>query len=187
MPDYETRVAILNDRAKEYELFLDQKVMAFIAENVTDSVRTLEGVLMQVFAQYELEHQMPTLNSVVNILKKLSRDPSEISEEVGFEQPTQRAARLEDILESVSKYYSVPIQDMIGTSRIRNVLIPRQIAMYIGKKYLNVSLVQLGERFSNRDHSTVLHAINKIEKTVQKDPNMLREISTIEKDVGVRK
>ncbi|MBT3834930.1 chromosomal replication initiator protein DnaA [Candidatus Peribacteria bacterium] len=187
MPDYETRVAILNDRAKEYELFLDQKVMAFIAEHVTDSVRTLEGVLMQVFAQYELEHQMPTLSSVVNILKKLSRDPSEISEDIGFEQPVARAARLEDILESVSKYYSVSIQDMIGTSRMRNIMIPRQIAMYIGKKYLNMSLVQLGERFSNRDHSTVLHAIKKIEKEIQKDPDMIREINAIEKDVGVKK
>ena len=187
MPDYETRVAILNDRAKEYELFLDQKVMAFIAEHVTDSVRTLEGVLMQVFAQYELEHQMPTLSSVVNILNKLSRDPSAISEDIGFEQPVARAARLEDILESVSKYYSVSIQDMIGTSRMRNIMIPRQIAMYIGKKYLNMSLVQLGERFSNRDHSTVLHAIKKIEKEIQKDPDMIREINAIEKDVGVKK
>ena len=188
MPDYETRVVILAERAKEYEIFLDQRVIEFIAEHVTDSVRSLEGILMQAVALFELEHQMPTVKSITEIMQKLACDPHKNAakeETIGFDVPVQRATRFEDILEGVSRYYSISIQDMVGDSRVRQILIPRQIAMYLGKKYLRMSSVQLGERFSGRDHSTVLHAVNKIEKKLQSDTQLLREIRAIQQEVGV--
>lgn len=185
MPDYETRVAILTERAKEYEILLDRKVIEFIAEHVTDSVRSLEGILMQAVAQYELEHRMPTVSSIAEIFRKLARDAGEGKEEVGYESPPARAPRFEEILEGVSRYYSVPLQDILGQSRVRGVLIPRQVAMYIGRKRLRMSLVKVGELFSGRDHSTVLHSVRKIEREVQHDPQLLREINAIEKEVGV--
>jgi chromosomal replication initiator protein len=184
-PDYETRVAILTERAKEYEILLERAVIDFIAEHVTDSVRSLEGTLMQAVALYELEHRMPTVRSIAEILRKLSRDPHQGEEEVGFEAPPQRAVRFEDLLEGVSRYYSVPLQDMLGNSRVREILVPRQVAMFLGRKYLRMSLVQLGGLFSGRDHSTVLHAVRKIEQQVQRDPQLLREVRAIEQEVGV--
>jgi chromosomal replication initiator protein len=185
MPDFETRAAILTERAKEYEIFLDRTVVQFIAQHVTDSVRTLEGILMQAVAQYELEHRMPTVRSITEILQKLARDPHAKEDEVGFITPEQRAVRLEDVLEGVSRFYAVSLQDMLGHSRVREILLPRQIAMYIARKHLRVSLGQLGERFSGRDHSTVLHSIQKIDLLLNQDPHLLREIHTIEREMGV--
>lgn len=188
MPDYETRLAILTDRASDYEIFFDHKVLAFIAKYSTDSVRSLEGILMQAVAQYELEQRMPTENSIAEIMCKLSKDPEkqkETEETIGFDFPEKRAPRLEDILEKVSSYYSVPIQEIVGTSRIRQNLIPRQIAMYLCSRYLQMSLERVGERFSGRDHSTVIHSIKKIKNRIQEDPRLIREINAIERGLGV--
>ena len=187
-PDFETRLAILMDRAREYEIFFDQKVLSFIAEHVKDSVRSLEGILMQAVAQYELEQRIPTIQSIAEIMCKLSHDPHKRGEEndnVGFELPSKRAPRFEDVLEGVSSYYSISIQDITGTSRLREIMIPRQVAMYLGKKYLRMSLSQLGDRFSGRDHSTVIHSIRKVEQKIKDDPLLLREVRAIEREVGV--
>ena len=186
MPDYETRVAILTERAQGYEIFLDRSVVEFIAEHVKDSVRTLEGILMQAVAQYELEHRMPTVRSITEILEKLSRDPHAKKEEVGFTAPPLRAVRFQDVLEGVSRYYAISLQDILGDSRVREVMIPRQVAMYIGKTHMRMSLVKIGELFSGRDHSTVLHAVRKITEQMQGDAQLLREVRTIEREVGVQ-
>ncbi len=186
MPDYETRLAILTERAKEYEIIFDHKVLAFIAKYATDSVRSLEGILMQAVAQYDLEKQTPTENSIAEIMCKLSRDPGKAEEDpVGFDVPAKRAPRIEDILENVSGYYSIPIQEMVGTSRTRDTLIPRQIAMYLCSKHLRISLQKLGERFSGRDHSTVIHSVKKIKNKINEDPGLIREINAIERELGV--
>jgi chromosomal replication initiator protein len=188
MPDYETRVAILSERAQEYEIFLDRKVIEFIAEHVTDSVRSLEGILMQAVAQYELEQRMPTVKSITEIMQKLARDPHvavDPDEDIGFQLPAKRQPTFDEVLAGVSRYYSISIQDMTGTSRTRQIMIPRQVAMYISKKHLRMSLNQLGQRFAGRDHSTVLHAVRKVELKIQDDPQLLREVRAIEEEVGV--
>jgi len=184
-PDYETRLAILTEKAKEYQMFIDLSVLQFIAEHVTRSVRELEGILMQAFALYELEQRMPTVKSIAEIMRKLSKDPYDGEEQVGFQVPAKRAPTFQDVLESVSRYYSVSVNDMLGASRVREVLVPRQIAMYIGKTYLRMSFVRLGEIFSNRDHTTVMNAVSKIETKMQDDPQLLREIRAIEQELGL--
>ncbi len=184
-PDYETRLAILTEKAKEYQMFIDLSVLQFIAEHVTRSVRELEGILMQAFALYELEQRMPTVKSIAEIMRKLSKDPYQEEEQVGFQVPAKRAPTFQDVLESVSRYYSVSVNDMLGASRVREVLVPRQIAMYIGKTYLRMSFVRLGEIFSNRDHTTVMNAVSKIETKMQDDPQLLREIRAIEQELGL--
>ena len=143
---------------------------------------------MQAVAQYELEQRVPTIQLITEIMCKLSHDVHEENEEmraVGFELPVKRAPRFEDLLEGVSSYYSISIQDITGTSRLREIMVPRQVAMYLGKKYLRMSLSQLGERFSGRDHSTVIHSIRKVEKRIQDDPLLLREVRAIEREVGI--
>jgi chromosomal replication initiator protein len=186
VPDYETRLAILVEKARDYQLFLDMKVLQFIAEHTTRNVRELEGILMQAVALYELEQSMPTVKSIADIMRKLNKDPHDKEEDApGFEPPVVRKATFQDVLETTSAYYSVSVQDMMGASRVREVLMPRQIAMFLGKKHLSLSFVRLGEIFSNRDHTTVMHAVEKIEKQMQNDPQLLREIRALEREIGI--
>lgn len=182
-PDYETRLAILVEKAKEYEIFMDMTVLQFIAEHATKNIREIEGILMQAVAQYELEQRMPTVKSLADIMRKLNKDPHEQEAPVGFDTAPSRIATFQDVMESVSRYYSVSLADMIGQSRVREILMPRQIAMFLCKKYLRMSYVRLGELFSGRDHTTVMNAVDKIESKVQNDPQLLREVRALEKEL----
>ncbi len=186
MPDYETRHAILSEKSKEFGLILDEKVIGYIAEHATKSVRQLEGILMQAVAQYDLEHCVPSVKTIAEIMSKLveplhDREPNT----TGFIEPPKRAVSFQDVLEGVSRFYSVSVPDMLGQSRVREILMPRQIAMYLGKKFLRMSFVRLGETFGNRDHTTVMHAVEKIGKKIEDDGQLLRELRTIEREVGL--
>jgi chromosomal replication initiator protein len=182
-PEYETRLAILSEKAKEYELFLDPQLLQFIAEHATKNVRELEGILMQAVAQYELEQRMPTIKSIAEIMRKLNKDPHETEDHVGFTMTPKKVATFQDVLEAVSRYYSVSVQDMLGVSRVREILMPRQIAMHLLKKYLRMSYVRVGELFGDRDHTTVMNAVQKIEEKLQNDPQLLREVRSLEKEL----
>lgn len=183
-PDYETRLAILVEKAQEYEIFMDRMVLEFIAEHTQKNIRELEGILMQAVAQYELEQRMPTVKSIAEIMRKLNKDPHEEEVFVGFEMTPKRISTFQDVLEAASRYYSVSVQDMIGASRVREILVPRQITMFLCKKYLRMSYVRLGELFSGRDHTTVMNAVEKIESKLQNDPQMLREVRALENELG---
>jgi chromosomal replication initiator protein len=182
-PEYETRLAILSEKAKEYELFLDPQLLQFIAEHATKNVRELEGILMQAVAQYELEQRMPTIKSIAEIMRKLNKDPHEVEESVGFTLTPKRVATFQDLLEAVSRYYSVSVQEMLGNSRVREILVPRQIVMHLAKKYLRMTYVRIGEIFGGKDHTTVMNAVEKIEEKLQNDPQLLREVRSLEKEL----
>lgn len=182
-PDYETRLAIIVEKAKEYQIFMEMTVLQFIAEHATKNIRELEGILMQAVAQYELEQRVPTVKSIAEIMRKLNKDPHEEEDHIGFEISPKRIATFQDVLEAVSRYYSVSVQDMIGQSRVREILIPRQIAMYLCKKYIRISYVRSGELFSGRDHTTVMNSCEKIESKMQNDPQLLREVRALEKEL----
>ena len=183
-PDYETRLAILIEKVREYEIFLDMAVLQFIAEHAKRNVRELEGILMQAVALYELEQRMPTVRSIAEIMRKLNKDDKK-DEDVGFEKPMKRRATFQEVLEAVSKYYSVSVNEIVGESRVREILMPRQIAMYIGRSRLGVSFVHIGEIFGNRDHTTVMSAVRKIEKALQNDSQLLREVRTLEGELSL--
>ncbi len=184
LPDYETRLAILAEKAQEYELFIDMMVLQFIAEHATKNIRELEGILMQAVAQYELEQRVPTVKSIAEIMRKLNKDPYEEPDHVGFVVTPKRQSTFQDVMEAVSRYYSVSVQDMVGQSRVREILIPRQIAMLLLKKYVRLSFVRIGELFEGRDHTTVMNAVQKIEERMQMDPQMLREVRSLENELG---
>ena len=118
-------------------------------------------------------------------MKKLNKDPHLEEQDTGFEKKEKRRPTFQEIIEAVSRYYSVSVQDMIGPKRNRDILLPRQIAMLLGKKYLNMSYVGIGEVFSNRDHTTVMNAVSKIERKLLNDAQLLREVRAIEEEVGV--
>ena len=185
-PDYETRLAILMEKAHEYEIFMDVKLLEYIAEHATKNVRELEGILMQAVAQYELEQRMPTVSSMADMMSKFHDTKAPQNENTGFEVQKKKGPSFHNILEGVSVYYSIGLQELTGKSRVRQILLPRQIAMFLGKKHANMSYVGIGEICGGRDHTTVMHAVMKIQQQSETDTQLLRQIRAIEEELGLR-
>jgi chromosomal replication initiator protein len=165
--DYELRHKILEKRAQEAcaetsGLDVSDTVLAFLAERLTESGRELEGAVHRLRASYQLTDQPVTIEVAEQIVRDLMR---------GAEP---RRVRIDDILRTVSKHYGVNRGDLLSGRRNRSIVRPRQIGMYLAKLLTSRSLPEIGRRFGNRDHTTVLHAIRKIEQLMN-DDNQLRE------------
>jgi len=183
-PDYETRLAILHSKCREHQVLIHPEVLEFIAMNVRDSVRELEGVLIQAIAQGQLEHSTPTVRSVAKIIKKLGRTHLE-----GFDEPSdaapKRSLHLEDVVETVSAHFRLSQDELLGDSRKGHVLLPRQVSMYLIRSELSASFEQIGEFFGGKNHTTVIHACSKVERQLKKDKNLLRDVNSIKKEMGL--
>ncbi len=165
--DYELRHKILEKRAQEAcaetaGLEVSDTVLAFLAERLTESGRELEGAVHRLRASYQLTDEPVTIAGAEQIVRDLMR---------GTEP---RRVRIDDILRTVSKHYGVNRGDLLSGRRNRSIVRPRQIGMYLAKLLTSRSLPEIGRRFGNRDHTTVLHAIRKIEQLMA-DDNQLRE------------
>jgi len=185
-PDYETRLAILHSKCREHQTLIDSEVLEFIAMNVHDSVRELEGVLLQAIAETNLQNTTPTVRSVAKIIKKLGRQGETIN---GFEEyakgPAAVAQTPEDVLDIVSHYFKVASEDVMGPSRKRHIMLPRQLCMYLTRSELGMSFEHIGDAFGGKNHTTVLHACEKIEQKLRKDKQLLRDVNAIKKDMGL--
>ena len=165
--DYDLRHKILEKRATEAcsetrGLSISDSVIAFLSERLTESGRELEGAVHRLRASFQLTDQPVTLETAEQIVRDLMR---------GAEP---RRVRIDDILRTVSKHYGVNRGDLLSGRRNRSIVRPRQIGMYLAKLLTSRSLPEIGRRFGNRDHTTVLHAIRKIEQLMN-DDNQLRE------------
>ena len=184
-PDYETRLAILHSKCQEYEILIHPEVLEFIAMNSQSSVRELEGVLMQAIAQAQLEQSTPTVRSVANILKKHRRADS--IRGLDEAQPTRgsKPTASEDVIELVAQHYKIDGDEIRGSSRKRSVMVPRQVAMYLIRFELHFSFEKIGEDFGGKNHTTVMHACDKIVSKLKKDQNLLRDVNSIKKEMGL--
>jgi chromosomal replication initiator protein len=165
--DYDLRHQILAKRAQEActdtaGLEVSDTVLAFLAERLTESGRELEGAVHRLRASHQLTDEPVTIAVAEQIVRDLMR---------GTEP---RRVRIDDILRTVSKHYGVNRGDLLSGRRNRAIVRPRQIGMYLAKLLTSRSLPEIGRRFGNRDHTTVLHAIRKIEQLMT-DDNQLRE------------
>ena len=165
--DYDLRHKILEKRATEAcsetrGLSISDSVIAFLSERLTESGRELEGAVHRLRASFQLTDQPVTLETAEQIVRDLMR---------GAEP---RRVRIDDILRTVSKHHGVNRGDLLSGRRNRSIVRPRQIGMYLAKLLTSRSLPEIGRRFGNRDHTTVLHAIRKIEQLMN-DDNQLRE------------
>jgi chromosomal replication initiator protein len=165
--DYDLRHKILQKRAQEActetkGLEISDTVLAFLSERLTESGRELEGAVHRLRASYQLTDEPVTIETAEQIVRDLMR---------GAEP---RRVRIDDILRTVSKHYGVNRGDLLSGRRNRSIVRPRQIGMYLAKLLTSRSLPEIGRRFGNRDHTTVLHAIRKIEQLMN-DDNQLRE------------
>ncbi len=175
-PDFETSLAILQEKAREREFLLSQEIAEFIAANVTENIRELEGVLNQIIAEYEMSGFMPTLNKVAEKLKKLSFT----TDILGNSKTTKTTIKsYEDVIDAVSKRFGIEKEWILWENRKKEFMIPRQVAMYLLKTKMNYTYERIGNIFSGRNHAAVLYSCNKLEKIIQKDRNLLNEVNTI--------
>jgi len=160
-PDFETRVAILMNKAQEREVLLDQAVAYLIARRIRSNVRDLEGALNTLFANARFTGRAITESFAQEVLRDLLL-------------VHDRLITMENIQKSVAEYYKLRVADMLSRRRTRMLARPRQMAMALSKELTEHSLPEIGEAFGGRDHTTVLHACRTIEKLCETD-GRLRE------------
>ena len=176
-PDFETRLAILQEKARAKEFMIPQDVAEFIAANVTENIRELEWVLNQMIAEYELTWSTPTLPRIAEKLKKLSFT-TDILWSVRVPQKTMIKS-YEDIIAKVWEHFGIEVEWIKWANRRKEFMIPRQVSMYLLKTKMNYTYERIGNIFSGRNHAAVLYSCRKLEKLISKDQWLLHEVNVI--------
>lgn len=170
-PDLETRVAILRKKAETDKIFLSDDVAMYLASTVKSNVRELEGALIRLNAFASLTNQRITIDLAKEVFKNHSS------------QKILRRTTAEAIQEAVAQYYQIKPQDLRSPSRVKNFSHPRQVAMYLCKRYLNLSFPEIGQKFGGKDHTTVMYACRKIENLLENDPDLQKDLAILEKTI----
>ena len=157
-PDYETRLAILRKKAQDENIIIDDSILADIANKIDSNIRELEGVLNKIVARASLTHSPITIELAENIINE-------------FKFESEKVISCDFIKETVAKYFSIDKDELAGNKRSNDIAFPRQIAMYLCREIANMSFPQIGTDFGGRDHSTVMHAYNKISKEIKEKSN----------------
>jgi chromosomal replication initiator protein len=173
-PDMETRVAILLKKAEAEKVTLPHEVAIFIASNIDSNVRELEGSLTRLGAFSSLTRSSLTIDLAKEVLRNTLRG-------------AQREITVEGIQKTICDYYNIKLGDLKAKRRTKNIAIPRQVAMYLCRKYTETSFPAIGDKFGGRDHSTVIHASKTIERKLKEDPYMLTTIEKLERNLNVKK
>ncbi len=184
-PDYETRLAILQEKARAREFMLPQDVAEFIAENVTENVRELEGILNQVIAEHDLRGTPPTLENIALRLSKLSITSLTTSTTTSRSLRSSISCSYEDLIQTVSLHFGVEIRTLLSEDRRKENQIPRQVAMYLLKNKLNFTYERIGNIFSGRNHTAVMYSCKKLEQVMKKDQQVVHELNIIRDKLGI--
>lgn len=169
-PDYETRLAILKMKVSEKSTSLEEDVLSYIATHIQKNVRELEGALNRVVAFSQIYNKAPDLKEVKNILNAYLNTP-------------YRKTSPQVILRSVADFYSITSNDLLKRSRKKEVVKPRQVAMFLLREETKLSFPEIGQKLGGRDHSTVIHACEKIRGESAMDENLKQELVLIKERV----
>lgn len=183
-PDFETKVAILQQKCLESQVIIDPEVLQFIAANVNTNIRELEGVLRQVIAEAQIENRVPTIRSAAEVFKKLYR----AKEIIGYDiekRDEKISTTARDVMEVVACYYRITLDDLMSEVRKKEFLVPRQVCMYIIRHELSESYERIGQDFGGKKHTTVMHACVQILKKLKKDSRLVRDINAIKREIGL--
>ena len=175
LPDFEHRVAILKQKAKldRLELTIPDDVIYFIAEHVRSNVRELEGAIIKLLAYASLKHKDIT----VEVAREALRDKLRASE--ALDQERDATLTLLAIQQAVAKEWGVTVEGLRSKTRTKLLTTPRQIAMYLTRELLSTQLVEIGNGFGGRDHSTVIHSLEKVQEAVSQDSELKNRIQRI--------
>ena len=172
-PDYETRAAIVREKALQLGLDLPQPVLEYIAENITSNVRQIEGTVKKLLAYRELDNASMDPDTVMRAVRDLIRNSDSF-------MPAP-----EVIIEETGKCYGIEVGDIMSSSRTKEVTLARQVAMYIVRQLTKLTLPEIGRVFG-RDHSTVLHSLEKVEGLIKEDRETAENIRDIKSNVNAR-
>lgn len=165
-PDLETRMAILRTKMEKRGAVIQEDILFYIAENIQNNVRELEGALNKLAVYQQMENKGLMLEQAKNLLASVISGKKKVT-----------SAR--KIAESVAEFYNISMDELLKQSRKKEYVKPRQIAMYIIRKELDTSFPSIGEFFSGRDHTTVMHAVDKITQMVNQTDSLKQEVNLI--------
>jgi len=171
-PDLETRMAILSKKSECYGIDISREVLRYIAEQISVNVRELEGALKRVQAY-----------SVINNCDVTVERASQALRAITGGKIRQTKIVVSDIIEIVSKYYSITPADIKSKRRTKNISVPRQIAMYLSRELTDLSLPRIGNSFNGKDHTTVMYAHKKTKTNLAKDENLANDIKILQKKI----
>ncbi len=167
-PDVETKIAIVMKKAQENNITIPQSVAYYIASKSESNIRELEGFLIRIGAYASLTGREINMDLVKEVLKKF------------FKQGEKREITIDEIVKTVAGKFNIKISDLKSQKKNKNLVIPRQIAMYLSRKMTHLSFPDIGAKIGGKDHSTVIYATNKIREILDKDPKMLASVKEIE-------
>jgi chromosomal replication initiator protein len=169
-PDIETRIAIIRKKADEEEIHVSNDVAMYLATHIRSNVRELEGSLVRLKAYAALYGQSINLEMAKAQLRAVIREQT-------------RQVTVERIQRVVANFFNVKVKDLVGRRRHRVIAHPRHIAMYLSRHHTQESFPEIGKHFGGRDHSTVMNAVNKIEKSLISDEGLKQEVRTLEQSL----
>jgi chromosomal replication initiator protein len=172
---FETRLAIVKNKAALLGLELPDKISAYIAENVTANVRQLEGTINKILAYKDLLGNDTDEETVTRAIQDMLKRSNEY------------VPSPDVIIDYISKYYSLDETIIRGQQRVRDAVSARQIAMYLIRSMTTLSLDDIGKEFDNRDHSTVLHSIDKVEKQMKRDSSYAETVKEIKTNINSKR
>jgi len=169
--DYELRLGILQQKVEQHRsqygnLAITDGVLEFLAHRISNNVRVLEGALMRLFAFASLVGKEITLDLTQDCLADILRE-------------ADRKVTIDEIQRKVSEHYNIRLSDLIGPRRVRTIARPRQVAMWLAKQLTSRSLPEIGRRFGNRDHTTVMHGVRRIEELKTHDSQIAEDLELL--------
>lgn len=165
-PDLETRMAILRDKMEKKSVKIGEDILFYIAENVSSNIRELEGALNRLAVYQQMENRGLVLEQAKTILASIV-------------STKKRVTSAKKIAESVAEFYNISVEDLIKQSRKKEYVKPRQVAMYLIRKELDNSFPSIGDFFGGRDHTTVMHAVEKVKELISNKENFKQEVDLI--------
>jgi chromosomal replication initiator protein len=169
-PDFETRKAIFSSKMENEGLKLPTEILDYVCYNIENNIRELEGVLISLVAQSSLNDRVIDMNLTKEVIKQFV---SQVNKEI----------TIENIKKLVSDHFEVPIDKLQAKSRKREVVMARQLSMYLAKNYTNQSLKNIGKNFGNRDHSTVIYSVQAVKDLIDTDTIFKKTVTQLEKKV----
>jgi chromosomal replication initiator protein len=169
-PDFETRMAILKAKAEEKEIILQENIYEYLASNIQRNIRELEGALNRLVIYQKMNKQSPDLEGIKSLLKNILFSPTKVI------TPKR-------IIEAVAEFYDLKEKDLIDACRKKEIVKPRQIAMYLFREELKSSFPFIGRRFGGKDHTTAIYACQKIQKELEKNQTLAEEINLIRQKI----
>ncbi len=167
-PDVETKIAIVMKKAQENNITIHQNVAYYIASKSESNIRELEGFLIRIGAYASLTGREINMDLVKEVLKKF------------FKQGEKRETTIDEIVKTVAGKFNIKISELKSQKKNKNLVIPRQIAMYLSRKLTNLSFPDIGAKIGGKDHSTVIYATNKVRELLDRDPKMMASVREIE-------